>query len=289
MSDESPHTENIFDALSFPKNIFVTTILLSLGMIGIVAYSFFLGNKMSSSSYPLVGTIKEVRIELTTAHLWFEEVISGDNHEEINDVIQHIDNAARHTKALIEGGKCPRGYNIAITKVEAHQSLNNLLEQIASFKTMTLDRHTTIQESGVGTSADQRYDMFFKEVLRQARLTEQILIDGIRSDLAVYRYLEVFLLFSIILSALILLIVFYKYEKQREKILSGLIPICSSCKKIKDDKGYWNRIESYIAERTHAEFTHSYCQSCIRKLYPDIAEEVIAEIESSATKEDTAK
>lgn len=64
------------------------------------------------------------------------------------------------------------------------------------------------------------------------------------------------------------------------KTLSGLLPICASCKKIRDDKGYWNKIESYISEHTEAEFSHSYCNDCIRKLYPDIADEVIAEINS---------
>ncbi|MEN8134657.1 MAG: hypothetical protein ABFS18_03860 [Thermodesulfobacteriota bacterium] len=62
------------------------------------------------------------------------------------------------------------------------------------------------------------------------------------------------------------------------KTLRGLIPICSSCKKIRDDKGTWNRIESYIATHSEAEFTHSYCNDCIRKLYPDDADEIIAEL-----------
>lgn len=64
------------------------------------------------------------------------------------------------------------------------------------------------------------------------------------------------------------------------KTLRGLIPICSSCKKVRDDQGTWNRIETYISEHSEAEFTHSYCNDCLRKLYPDLAEEMIEEIES---------
>jgi hypothetical protein len=63
------------------------------------------------------------------------------------------------------------------------------------------------------------------------------------------------------------------------KTLRGLIPICSSCKMIRDDQGTWNRIDSYIAKHSEAEFTHSYCNDCIRKLYPELAEEMIAELE----------
>ena len=50
------------------------------------------------------------------------------------------------------------------------------------------------------------------------------------------------------------------------KTLSGLIPICASCKKIRDDKGDWQRIEEYIEERTNAQFTHGLCPDCFDKL-----------------------
>ena len=53
------------------------------------------------------------------------------------------------------------------------------------------------------------------------------------------------------------------------KTLSGLLPICMSCKKIRDDKGYWNQIEIYIRSHTQAEFTHGLCPECAHKLYPE--------------------
>lgn len=54
------------------------------------------------------------------------------------------------------------------------------------------------------------------------------------------------------------------------KILSGFLPICAECKKIRDDKGYWNQIESYIRDHSEAEFSHSICPECASKLYPGI-------------------
>jgi methyl-accepting chemotaxis protein len=54
------------------------------------------------------------------------------------------------------------------------------------------------------------------------------------------------------------------------KTLRGIIPICSSCKKIRDDKGYWNRIETYISKHSEADFSHSLCPACVKKLYPDL-------------------
>lgn len=52
------------------------------------------------------------------------------------------------------------------------------------------------------------------------------------------------------------------------KTLSGLLPICASCKKIRDDKGYWNQIENYISEHSAAVFSHSICPECFKRLYP---------------------
>jgi ABC-type amino acid transport substrate-binding protein len=54
------------------------------------------------------------------------------------------------------------------------------------------------------------------------------------------------------------------------KTLSGLLPICSFCKKIRDDKGYWNQLEAYIEAHSEAAFTHSICRECAKKHYPEI-------------------
>lgn len=70
-----------------------------------------------------------------------------------------------------------------------------------------------------------------------------------------------------------------KLRKEKEKLekalsevktLSGLVPICSHCKKIRDDKGYWNQIEVYIQEHSDAKFSHGICQECVKKHYPDL-------------------
>ncbi|MBN2403368.1 MAG: PAS domain S-box protein [Spirochaetes bacterium] len=53
------------------------------------------------------------------------------------------------------------------------------------------------------------------------------------------------------------------------RTLKGILPICSYCKKIRDDKGYWEQIEVYIRDHSEAEFTHGLCPECAKKLYPD--------------------
>lgn len=61
-----------------------------------------------------------------------------------------------------------------------------------------------------------------------------------------------------------------KIALSKVKKLSGLLPICCICKKIRDDKGYWNQIEAYIRDHSEAEFSHGICQECAKKYYPDM-------------------
>jgi len=54
------------------------------------------------------------------------------------------------------------------------------------------------------------------------------------------------------------------------RVLRGILPICSSCKKIRDDEGYWNQIESYISKHSEAQFSHGICPECAKELYPEV-------------------
>ena len=56
--------------------------------------------------------------------------------------------------------------------------------------------------------------------------------------------------------------------REKVKILQGLLPICASCKQIRDAKGVWTPLETYIAEQSEADFTHGICPACLAKLYP---------------------
>lgn len=97
-----------------------------------------------------------------------------------------------------------------------------------------------------------------------------------------------YIIFSIVICILLILIVVFSFRidkaaRERENIilelqdalaevrtLRGIIPICSVCKKVRDDKGFWSQIESYIKDHSEADFSHSICPECTKKLYPDL-------------------
>jgi len=58
---------------------------------------------------------------------------------------------------------------------------------------------------------------------------------------------------------------------KKVKTLSGLLPICANCKRIRDDDGYWHQVEVYVTKHSEADFTHGLCPECMKALYPDLA------------------
>jgi hypothetical protein len=64
------------------------------------------------------------------------------------------------------------------------------------------------------------------------------------------------------------------------KTLRGIVPICATCKKIRDDQGYWNQVEVYVRDHTEAEFSHSICPVCMKILYPELTCEKIGKRKS---------
>lgn len=65
------------------------------------------------------------------------------------------------------------------------------------------------------------------------------------------------------------------------KTLNGMLPICSACKRIRDDSGYWNQLEKYLEEHSHAEMSHSICPTCAQQLYPAHAERMTGAVDQS--------
>ena len=63
---------------------------------------------------------------------------------------------------------------------------------------------------------------------------------------------------------------------QEVKTLSSLLPICSHCREVRSDDGYWSNLESYLHVRTHTQFSHGICPPCFDKHYPDLVEEEMA-------------
>ena len=126
---------------------------------------------------------------------------------------------------------------------------------------------------GVGT---------FNQIKRSASLTPVILMTGNDDKALALQIVKAgaqdYLVKGKINTELLERAMRYAVERQKTleeiKTLCGLIPICASCKKIRDDQGYWQGVEKYIEQHSFAEFSHGICPDCIKKLYPEYSKDM---------------
>jgi methyl-accepting chemotaxis protein len=114
----------------------------------------------------------------------------------------------------------------------------------------------------------------FNEMVREIESRDKFLEDQVAERTAELKHVNVSLTQEIQERSLVelereKLIAELKTALAEVKTLSGLLPICCSCKKIRDDQGYWNQIETYLQAATDAEFSHGICPDCAKKLYPE--------------------
>ncbi len=130
----------------------------------------------------------------------------------------------------------------------------------ASFNCMTADlRKTTVSRDLLVKEVDERKKI--EKELRSATERAEAANIGLRKEIKERKQAE---------EQRDILILDLQKALSEVKTLQGFLPICSHCKKIRDDKGYWNQIESYIHKHSDAEFSHSICPECAKKYYPDM-------------------
>ena len=103
---------------------------------------------------------------------------------------------------------------------------------------------------------------FLEKIINFAHMHEDLQLDEILNVI-------IFLMFAFVIFSVRR---WMEIRKAKSEIiqLRGIIPICASCKKIRDDAGYWHEIELYIEKHSEADFSHGLCPDCIKKLYPEL-------------------
>ena len=189
--------------------------IVGLIITGMLGYGFFTGDRMNRVYTPLVDAAMEIKLEATLAHLWFEEVISNDRHEDINAVWKHLHRAEWYAQAMLEGGKNLEGTFIPLDNAELFEKIKNVQEKLKKFKEITQKRIEMKGLSGIGTDIDQRYDHIFRSFLKKADEVETILQQIMAKDLSSFRYTQVFLIVMSILLFFVFGIAFWRFDSQR--------------------------------------------------------------------------
>ena len=200
-----------------------TTLLLVLLSVISIQYT----NRMVSQYSTLVATSIEVKLKIATAHLWFEEIISGDLNESIETVWLQHDIARHHINEILEGSNDSTG-TVAVGSPQIRQDLGEVKNKLAVFRDVTLQRFNSMEYAGVGSEIDQKYDAIFIDLLSHM----DKVIDELKSlssdDLEQFNLFQRVLILLILIAASVIGFLLYLYRNRVMALLNTQLAINQS-------------------------------------------------------------
>ena len=154
------------------KTSILLVVISTCLMVGAIIYSFQLGKSMSERYAPLVGAALEIKVEATTAHLWFEEMITGDTTLQPKDIWAHLDQAKWYAEAMLNGGENQKGTFFALENKIVRAQVQQTIKGLDDFRAVAEKRWALRSQSKPGSAIDQRFDTIFDHFLSSANAAE---------------------------------------------------------------------------------------------------------------------
>jgi len=187
-----------------------------------MAFMLYTGNKIVTTYEPLIEASKELKFEATQAHLWFEEIISGDKNEKIETVWLHLELADWYAQAMLEGGIKDDYIIVALTDDVLRKQVLRVRHNLAKFSHIAEHRYQVQVNSGVGTVLDQEFDRLFQLFILDSNRVERSLHNLIQDELAEFRKIGFTLLITSALLAFIMTAVLIKNSRRLNKHLEKI-------------------------------------------------------------------
>lgn len=278
---------------NIPWRLHAVVSIVGLLIIVIMSYGFYLGNYAAEKDTPLIDATMEIKLEATTAHLWIEEVITGDRFNDLNEIKKHLDNAQWYADSMLNGGENSEGRFIPLTDPFLRKEVDKILKGLGDFRNIT-DQRLEAANKPNNSLLIRQFDKVYETLIEQTDKVETALQTEIKENIRLLKFIQIVLTTICFLSIVMIMWVFHRFDQRRlhdlqiinttnenllkaldeVKTLQGIIPICGYCKKIRDEKGLWNQLEAYINNHSEAEFSHGMC--------PDCYEKQIAELDNDA-------
>ena len=167
--------------------------------MAIVYYSFYTGSDIAERHTPLVNAAMKIKLETTTAHLWFEEAISGDQSVKIDDVWAHLDQAQWYANAMLDGGVNEENTYIPLSDLNLRTQIKAVIKGIHHFRHIALKRWASQLTSGIGSEYDQQLDLAFIKFNLSADNVEKALHKAIAEDLKTFKLAQQLLVILILI------------------------------------------------------------------------------------------
>ncbi len=188
---------------------------LGIFVVGIMVYSTLMSTNMILRYQPLADAAMEIKLEAAIGHLWFEEVISGDGHEDADIAMKPIDESIWYAKAMLEGGKNHEGVFVPLDDPMLRHEIEDVLEKVKEFRDIAEQRWESVGESGIGSDIEQRFDAVFNEFLQVADNVETELQVAMAKALQKFRAIQALLIVFCIGLFTYVAITFWRYKQKQ--------------------------------------------------------------------------
>ena len=197
-------------------------ILVGAMVISVTLYSFNTGLRLAERYTPLIDAAMEIKLSTTTAHLWFEEIISNDRAEDFDGVRQHLQEANWYAEAMLTGGINQEGTFIALDAPELRGKIKRVRERL-----MEIDRLMELRWrahlSAVGReSHDQTFDDVFAELIAEADQVETSLQNLNRQAIQTFKIIQFCLGALTLIATLIVVSVLMSFAREQNRNLEAV-------------------------------------------------------------------
>jgi len=202
--------------------MYLLILILGVGLLAVMRYSFDTGNRMNMFYSPLIEAAINIKLEATIAHLWLEEIISGDRSEDMKSVWTHLNQAEWYANAMLEGGENPRGEIPPLTDEKMRQEIREVQSHLKEVRNVTSKRIESIRISGIGSEIDQHYDSIYMDFVNQADRVETGLKQVMYEDLAHFKRTQYLLYKTAFFLPLMIGLGFWYFNRRLTKSLVSL-------------------------------------------------------------------
>jgi signal transduction histidine kinase len=220
---------------------FVLTGCVITALLGV---SLFYGNRMAATYAPLTNAAMEIKLQATSAHLWFEEIINGDQEESIDDVWRHLDTAEWYASAMLEGGQNATGTYRPLTDPLMRREIIQVKRKLERFRNITENRLKSSESSQSGTEIDQIYDRGYSDFIGQVDMVKSQLQLLMQQELGFFNRLSQIMIILVLLSVGMAGLLFHRYHRQQAQYRTRL---AEANRKVNRSL---NNLEEKVAERT---------------------------------------
>jgi PAS domain S-box-containing protein len=235
---EKWQSEDQRQKIPIPWPLYLVIGFIALLIVGAMAHLFQQTRNIDSTHDTPLEVISEIELKYTTAHLWFEEILSGDRTEKIKTVRNSIDQAERLLRALkvkeFDSGEHARSHgagdpikDIVIfhfdhkfhVMLSMQETIEFIEEKLNKFRDILEKRHSAWQTSGPGTEIDQRFDVVFAQLLKGTGEIRKKIYASKANHLAQFRAIQIFLIFTCLALVALVALILHRFDRRRANAL----------------------------------------------------------------------